>query len=205
MIFIRQLFKGQLSVFLSLRLAIIIVIANAAVVGLLGTFMYYVLAVFGWPIPTSNQLSQNEFMLGAICNLFVSFLLIYRHYRHQSNASLANGLIIALFNGGIIVGLCLWMGMLAFIMNLFFFIISILMPMTCVLAIALSKRQPSAIAKQTQLTDREKEVMHLVQQGLSNKQIADQLFISESTVKSHLKQIFKELNITSRFQLIRMK
>ena len=48
-----------------------------------------------------------------------------------------NGLIIALFNGGIIVGLCLWMGMLAFIMNLFFFIISILMPMTCVLAICL--------------------------------------------------------------------
>ena len=75
MIFIRQLFKRQLSVFLSLRLAIIIVIANAAVVGLLGTFMYYVLAVFGWPIPTSNQLSQNEFMLGQYATFLFLFCL----------------------------------------------------------------------------------------------------------------------------------
>jgi DNA-binding NarL/FixJ family response regulator len=48
------------------------------------------------------------------------------------------------------------------------------------------------------LTDREKEVLSLVAQGLSNKEIATKLVISTNTVKRHLKSIFTKLNVNSR-------
>lgn len=48
------------------------------------------------------------------------------------------------------------------------------------------------------LSDREIEVLKLVGQGKSNKDIAQELFISVNTVKVHLNNIFKKLNVTSR-------
>ena len=56
--------------------------------------------------------------------------------------------------------------------------------------------------KQTkeQLTHREKEVLALLKEGYSNKQIAEKLYISEKTVKSHLNNIFKRFNVSGRLQ-----
>lgn len=54
----------------------------------------------------------------------------------------------------------------------------------------------------SKLTKREEEVVTLVIQGYSNKKISTKLFISESTVKIHLNNIFKKLGISSRVQLI---
>lgn len=51
------------------------------------------------------------------------------------------------------------------------------------------------------LTKRELEVAKLAAQRMSNKEIADMLFIAESTVKSNLKIIFNKLSITSRSEL----
>jgi len=51
-----------------------------------------------------------------------------------------------------------------------------------------------------QLTDREREVLTLVGEGLPNKLIARRLEISEKTVKSHLTRIFRELRVTDRTQ-----
>ncbi len=48
------------------------------------------------------------------------------------------------------------------------------------------------------LSGRELEVLKLVAQGASNKEIADQLFITEATVKSHLIRIYGKLNVTDR-------
>jgi DNA-binding NarL/FixJ family response regulator len=50
------------------------------------------------------------------------------------------------------------------------------------------------------LSQREREVLALLPQGLSNKLIARRLGISEKTVKSHLTQIFRELGVTDRTQ-----
>jgi DNA-binding NarL/FixJ family response regulator len=50
------------------------------------------------------------------------------------------------------------------------------------------------------LTDREEEVLRLVQAGLANKQIARQLGITERTVKSHLTKVFSTLGVTDRTQ-----
>lgn len=52
------------------------------------------------------------------------------------------------------------------------------------------------------LTRREKDVLLLVTQGESNKSIADKLVLSEVTVKSHLNNIFKKLNVANRTQAV---
>lgn len=52
------------------------------------------------------------------------------------------------------------------------------------------------------LTEREWEVLTQVCKGLKNKNIADNLFISETTVRHHLTSIFEKLNVDSRLQLV---
>jgi LuxR family transcriptional regulator of csgAB operon len=52
------------------------------------------------------------------------------------------------------------------------------------------------------LTIREIQVIRCLQSGSSNTQIADDLFISEFTVKSHLYQIFRKLAVKNRVQAI---
>ncbi|WP_457571184.1 response regulator transcription factor [Desulfovulcanus sp.] len=52
------------------------------------------------------------------------------------------------------------------------------------------------------LTDREMQVLKLVCSGFSNKKISEKLFISEYTVKDHLKKIMKKLNVSSRGEII---
>jgi DNA-binding CsgD family transcriptional regulator len=52
------------------------------------------------------------------------------------------------------------------------------------------------------LSGRELEVAQLVATGLSNKEVASQLYVSEKTVKFHLTNIFKKTNTKSRSQFI---
>jgi LuxR family transcriptional regulator, maltose regulon positive regulatory protein len=52
------------------------------------------------------------------------------------------------------------------------------------------------------LTDREREMLALLADGTSNKDIAHQLFVSENTVKYHLKNIYAKLSVASRLQAI---
>jgi two-component system NarL family response regulator len=59
----------------------------------------------------------------------------------------------------------------------------------------------SRVQEQT-LTDREVQILGLLAEGKSNKAIAQALFISESTVKSHLKSLFAKLDATSRAEAI---
>lgn len=50
------------------------------------------------------------------------------------------------------------------------------------------------------LTSREKEVLELIAEGLINREIAKRLYISEKTVKNHVSNIFKKLNVSDRTQ-----
>lgn len=52
------------------------------------------------------------------------------------------------------------------------------------------------------LTAREKDVLLLVTQGLDNKSIAKELYVSTITVKAHLQSIFKKLKVKSRTQAV---
>ena len=55
-------------------------------------------------------------------------------------------------------------------------------------------------AKIDALTKREYEVLTLIAEGLSNKEIADKLYISEKTVKNHVSNILKKLDVNDRIQ-----
>lgn len=58
------------------------------------------------------------------------------------------------------------------------------------------------VLTQKGLSNREAEVAELVVKGLSNKEVANQLFVTEKTVKFHLTNIYKKMNVKSRAQLI---
>lgn len=50
------------------------------------------------------------------------------------------------------------------------------------------------------LTKREKEILRLVAEGLTNEEIGKKIFISEKTVKTHLTNIFDKLKVNNRFK-----
>ena len=52
------------------------------------------------------------------------------------------------------------------------------------------------------LTEREREVIALVGEGLKNKQVGERLFISETTVTHHLSSVFSKLEVSDRLELI---
>lgn len=56
--------------------------------------------------------------------------------------------------------------------------------------------------QQTLLTAREQEIVRHLMTGASNTEIADSLFVSEHTVKSHLYNVFKKLNVKNRMQAV---
>ena len=52
------------------------------------------------------------------------------------------------------------------------------------------------------LTDREREVIMLIGEGIKNRQIAARLYISEATVRHHLTSVFAKLGVNDRFELV---
>ncbi len=53
-----------------------------------------------------------------------------------------------------------------------------------------------------ELTSREREVLDLIAQGLSNPEIAAQLYLSPKTVRNHISNIFAKLQVADRAQAI---
>lgn len=56
--------------------------------------------------------------------------------------------------------------------------------------------------RKNRLTAREQEILQLIGKGKSNRQIAEYLYLSELTVKTHLKNIFKKMQVVNRTQAI---
>ena len=55
------------------------------------------------------------------------------------------------------------------------------------------------------LTAQEAQIAQLVAEGMTNPQIASQLYISKSTVEYHLRKIYRKLGVTTRTQLARLE
>jgi DNA-binding NarL/FixJ family response regulator len=55
-----------------------------------------------------------------------------------------------------------------------------------------------------ELTKREEEILVLIAQGLSYKNIAEQLFVSDKTIKKHIENIYSKLHINSKYQAIQL-
>ncbi|MGB2078282.1 MAG: LuxR C-terminal-related transcriptional regulator, partial [Vibrio sp.] len=70
------------------------------------------------------------------------------------------------------------------------------------LIMAYRKNECPSIKVAVNLTEREKQIMQLLSIGASNGQIASSLFVSENTVKTHLHNIFKKINVKNRLQAL---
>jgi DNA-binding NarL/FixJ family response regulator len=62
--------------------------------------------------------------------------------------------------------------------------------------------QPSPPKELDELTAREMEVLRLIARGLSNAEIGEELFISDTTVKTHVTHVFQKLNVRDRVQAV---
>lgn len=58
--------------------------------------------------------------------------------------------------------------------------------------------------KSLEISDREYEVLQLISQGLSNKEVAEKLFLTESTIKTHVSNLLVKLNAKRRTQAIQI-
>lgn len=131
----------------------------------------------------NNKLIINrEFVIyGLIMGLLVIVLQVlnYENMIHRLSSDVFSVVIALLFTG---VGL--WIGFLNF-----------------------NKTQSSttsndAAGKYFGLSKRELEVIVLIADGLSNQEIADKLFVSLNSVKTHLSNIFSKLNVQRRTQAL---
>ena len=64
------------------------------------------------------------------------------------------------------------------------------------------ERESASTDAEAALTPRELEIVKMVAKGLRNKAIAEQLAISEGTVKVHLHNIYQKLNVDGRLELV---
>ena len=65
-----------------------------------------------------------------------------------------------------------------------------------------SFQKKKTIDTTTALTEREEEILHLLAAGYRNKDVAEKFFISLSTVKSHVYNIYQKLHVTSRVDAV---
>ncbi len=65
--------------------------------------------------------------------------------------------------------------------------------------------RPRSDATRNLLTAQEAQIAELVAEGMTNPQIASQLYISKSTVEYHLRKIYRKLGLTTRTQLARFE
>lgn len=60
----------------------------------------------------------------------------------------------------------------------------------------------AAKLKELGITQREHEILGLIAQGLSNREIGEKLFVSENTVKTHSSRLFDKMNVNRRMQAV---
>src|SRR5215475_13105497 len=65
------------------------------------------------------------------------------------------------------------------------------------------QKKPTAVAPSDGLTERESEILDLLSEGLSNKEIANRVKISYDTVRAHLRHIYEKLHVCGRTQAVR--
>jgi DNA-binding NarL/FixJ family response regulator len=68
----------------------------------------------------------------------------------------------------------------------------------------IGEKKDSRRGQAQQLSERERRVLNFILEGLTNKQIADRLDISESSVKAALQQLFDKAGVRTRSQLVRV-
>lgn len=69
------------------------------------------------------------------------------------------------------------------------------------IAFAIGRKSPSGVEDRVTLTPRETEVLHLIREGMANKQIAQALGLSPKTVEGHIARLMAKLGVNSRVRI----
>lgn len=67
-----------------------------------------------------------------------------------------------------------------------------------------AEESPSAFARRAKFTERDRQVLRGVFEGMANKELAERLNVSESAIKASLQQLFSKTGVRTRSQLVRV-
>jgi len=120
-------------------------------------------------------------------------LLEFRFLVVEHSIEIYIGLVAALF-----AGLGIWLGLK----------LTRKQEVVVVREVSVAAIQPFALNKERLrdlgITKRELEILELIAQGMSNREIADRLFVSENTVKTHSSRLFDKLSAKRRTQAVQI-
>ena len=138
---------------------------------------------------------KHVLLYGLLCGvLIVALKLIeYRWLVVEHSLEIYGGLVAALF-----AGLGIWLGL------------KLTRPKETVLVKEVMVPAPASFVRDEQklealgITPRELEILELIAQGLSNREIAARVFVSENTVKTHSSRVFDKLGARRRTQAVQL-
>lgn len=146
--------------------------------------------------PSSRRRAVRDILLYGVCGGVLIAVLKLTEYRFlvvEHSVEIYGALVAALF-----AGLGIWLGR----------------TLTSKKATMIIKEVPVRVAgpfvadetrvSQLGITPRELEILGLIATGLSNREIADRLFVSENTVKTHSSRVFDKLGAKRRTQAVQL-
>jgi ATP/maltotriose-dependent transcriptional regulator MalT len=120
-------------------------------------------------------------------------LIEFRFLVREHSIEIYGGLIAALF-----AGLGIWLGLTLTKKKEVLIVKEV--PVPAPTSFSLNEQR----LKDLGITRRELEILGLIAQGLSNREIADKLFVSENTVKTHSSRLFDKLSARRRTQAVQI-
>jgi NarL family two-component system response regulator LiaR len=139
------------------------------------------------------SMRRHVLLYGLAAGLFIALLELveYRWLVLSHSIEIYGGIIAAVF-----AGLGVWFG-LRFTRR----VETVVIKEVPVPAPATFERDLTKVAE-IGLTPRELEILELIAQGLSNREIAEKVFVSENTVKTHSSRVFEKLGARRRTQAV---
>lgn len=146
--------------------------------------------------PSSRRRVVLEILLYGVCGGVLIVVLKLTEYRFlvvEHSVEIYGALIAALF-----AGLGIWLGLT----------LTRKKPVTIIKEVPVQTAEPFVADErrviELGITARELEILGLIATGLSNREIAGRLFISENTVKTHSKRLFDKLGAKRRTQAVQI-
>jgi DNA-binding CsgD family transcriptional regulator len=138
---------------------------------------------------------KNVLVFGLLGGVLIALLKVieYRYLVVERSVEIYGGLVAALF-----AGLGLWLGLKMTRTKE-----TVVIRETSVPASAAFERDTARVAA-LGVTPRELEILELIAGGLSNREIAERIFVSENTVKTHLSRLFDKLGAKRRTQAVQV-
>jgi DNA-binding CsgD family transcriptional regulator len=129
-------------------------------------------------------------LCGGVLIIFLK-LIEFRFLVVQHSVEIYGGLVALMF-----AGLGIWLGLR----------LTRRKELVVVKEVTVSVAEPftlnEASLRESGITRRELEILELIAKGLSNREIAEKLFVSENTVKTHSSRLFDKLNVKRRTQAV---